>query len=395
MSRRIVTTQQQQYTISPADEPPPGLRTWAVLQLRLFDELTDQPQLPPRGLVTLRALTPHTTPRVATDGLAGLVGVPQLAFPALRTQAYPVRAHIEADGYLAQEIEQTLPLQSAFPHAFTPLPWLDVPLHRQPVTLHGRTLRRNGAGTVTAAGARVEITEISRSIRPAPAAVAYQPAHLVSLSPPLATARQAGIAALAGRNYSDEKRLVENAPVGANQIALSNRQNLSVGDTLWLDALQPARREQHTINTLSGGLNPGEPVTVTLAAPLAQAHARNAVALKDNGGVPWASVDFAVDALPGDVCVFLTSAATVADGYALAADNPPAVPPLPDEMFEVRRFVVTSDAQGYYRLPPLHRVAQAKIHAELIISPATYETEVEFRPDYTQAENQLDLILAP
>ena len=46
-------------------------------------------------------------------------------------------------------------------------------------------------------------------------------------------------------------------------------------------------------------------------------------------------------------------------------------------------------------LPPLHRVAQAKIHAELIISPATYETEVEFRPDYTQAENQLDLILAP
>ena len=82
MSRRIVTTQQQQYTISPADEPPPGLRTWAVLQLRLFDELTDQPQLPPRGLVTLRALTPHTTQRVATDGLAGLVGVPQLAFPA-------------------------------------------------------------------------------------------------------------------------------------------------------------------------------------------------------------------------------------------------------------------------------------------------------------------------
>lgn len=392
MSRRIVTDQQRQYLFSPDDEPPPGNRTWAVLRLRIFDELFDQPKRPPRGFITVRSRTPHVTPRVAEDGVAGLVAVPRQAFPALNAQGYPVHAVVEAAGYVAHEIESVIPQQPAFPFAFTPLAWMDVLLHRNPVAIFGRTMRRNGMGLQSVAGARVEVIEISRRLQPSPAVVTYQAANLVSLTPPLFHARQTGVCAIEGRNYSDEKRLVESARPGDGQIVLSDRQNLAVGNTLLVDAFQPDLREQHTINNLSGGLNPGEPVTVTLAAPLAWPHARNSLALKDNGGVAWPNESFAEDALPGDACIFLNNVASVADGYALVTGGPA---PTPDEVHQVRRFSVVSDADGYYRLPPLNRVAQAKIHAAVTVAATTYEAEVEFRPDYTQPENQLDLILAP
>ena len=53
----------------------------------------------------------------------------------------------------------------------------------------------------------------------------------------------------------------------------------------------------------------------------------------------------------------------------------------------MRRFSVSSDAAGYYRLPPLSRVAQLELRAE---RGALIPIQMEFRPDYRVRENRLD-----
>ena len=68
--------------------------------------------------------------------------------------------------------------------------------------------------------------------------------------------------------------------------------------------------------------------------------------------------------------------------------------PRPDEYHRVKTFSVTSDAEGYYRLPPLTRVAQLEIHAEKMIGAQTFHATTVFRPDYQQRDNRLDFILA-
>jgi hypothetical protein len=60
----------------------------------------------------------------------------------------------------------------------------------------------------------------------------------------------------------------------------------------------------------------------------------------------------------------------------------------------VKTFSVTSDAAGYYRLPPLSRVAQLEVHAEKIVGAQTFHATTVFRPDYQQRDNRLDFILS-
>src|SRR2546427_4273720 len=100
MPRRIVQDHQRNYLFSADDPAPLGSRFWAVVKLRVIDELTGTP---PRGPVTLRAQERGLTPRVSSDGLIGVVGIPQHVFPALRTQNYNVHLRVEATGYIARD----------------------------------------------------------------------------------------------------------------------------------------------------------------------------------------------------------------------------------------------------------------------------------------------------
>lgn len=392
MSRRIVTDQQRQYLFSPDDEPAPGSRTWAILRVWLVDELTGQT---PRGAVTLRSSLSGVIPRIAEDGLVGLVGVPQQVFPDLRNQGYEVPVVVEADGYLAHEKVISIAAEPAFPAVFTTA-LESLSLHRKPVTISGRVVHKNSVGTVPTKGATVEVVEISRQIKPSPVLIPYQATNLVSLTPPLFYARPMATGTIEGRNYSDDKRLIAETRPGDGQIVVHDGKNLNAGDELLIDALQPDLREQRTISAISGGTNQGEPATLTLDAPVAHPHAKYSLVLKINPGLPWQSKPFDDDALPGDVCVFLADLTGIgAPGYAeVSGGLSPGGTPLPDETHGVERFSVVSDGAGYYRLPPLNRVAQLRLHAEANVNGTLFEADVEFRPDYTQQRNQLDLILA-
>jgi hypothetical protein len=87
--------------------------------------------------------------------------------------------------------------------------------------------------------------------------------------------------------------------------------------------------------------------------------------------------------------VFLDGLAGLAATHEVQVNGLPG----PDEYHELMQFSVVSDANGYYRMPPLSRVAQVEIHAEKILGPQTFQVTTTFQPDYLQRENRLDLML--
>jgi hypothetical protein len=84
----------------------------------------------------------------------------------------------------------------------------------------------------------------------------------------------------------------------------------------------------------------------------------------------------------GDTCVF------PADVTGLAASQQVQITggPGPDEYHTAFTFTALSDADGYYRLAPVSRVAQLEVKAAqgLLVCDQT------FQPDYTLHENVLD-----
>jgi hypothetical protein len=91
-----------------------------------------------------------------------------------------------------------------------------------------------------------------------------------------------------------------------------------------------------------------------------------------------------------DSCVFLDAVSGLATGQEVEISGGPA----PAEYHSVRNFSVASDADGYYRLPPLSRVAQLVIRAEKTVGAQTFQATRIFRPDYQQRDNRLDFMLA-
>jgi hypothetical protein len=256
-------------------------------------------------------------------------------------------------------------------------------------------MRPDGDVTMPLAGATVSITGIWRT-RPSVKITVPppDPPNLVSLRPPLYANRAAvsglfqphDLAPVAG----NDKFLLEEVMAGANPIRLSNPQNLDPGDILLIDAGQPDIAEFLVINAISGVSTADQPAQITLDFPVVRAHRRNAVVQEVFSQPLGTTKQFTVEALAGDTCIFLTDII----GLAAVSEVQIAGGTSFDEYHHMRVFSVTSDADGYYRLPPLSRVAQLEIQAKKIIGAQTFSTpKIEFCPDYNARENHLDLTL--
>jgi len=97
---RTVRHERTDYRVADDDPLPYDLRWWAVLRTRAVDELTGEP---PRNPLSIATTTPGCLPRVAGDGLCGLVARPatvsrQILGPGRLT------AEIRADGYLPRSL---------------------------------------------------------------------------------------------------------------------------------------------------------------------------------------------------------------------------------------------------------------------------------------------------
>ena len=100
-ARRQVTVDDRVVWIADDDRPLPELRWWAVLRTRVIDEITETP---PNVPLRLTSDTAACRPRMAPDGVCGLVARPRDASTAL-TVPGALRATVHADGYLPQVLD--------------------------------------------------------------------------------------------------------------------------------------------------------------------------------------------------------------------------------------------------------------------------------------------------
>jgi hypothetical protein len=392
MTRSVVEVSGQTYTISPDDTPALAGRTWGVISAWVVDEITGRP---PRSRLTLSSTYPGLSPRLASDGLIGLVGIPTSVFPALDTQSYPVQLTIQAEGYLPRQEEVIVAANADFPNDFTPAELGSLALHREPLVIHGRTVLAGNTTTTPISGVSVRITGIWRTPPPAHLIVPAEAPDLISLQPPL----YAGYAAITGHLQGqylppiagDDKFLLGDAPKGTSSLQLSNRQNIGLGDILLIDAKSPDLAEYLGVVTIAGASSAAQPAAITLDYALAYTHRQGALIQKVNPQALGAQKQLTQAALDGDACIFLndvTGLETAHEVQITGGLQPP-------EYHRCRLFEVTSDAEGYFRFPPLHRVAQVEIQAEMQPPPPPpipVAPPVLLSPDYTSRENCLDII---
>ena len=393
MSRHQVTVQNRTYSFSPDDRPRVGSRWWALVLGRVIDELTGQP---PQGEVTVQSDLRNAVPRVASDGLVGLVGIPQQVFPALSIQNYTIILQIEAPGYIPYQAPFTIAQQPNFPGEFTPPSPADLLLHREPTVIKGRTVQANGDKTTPLNGTIVTVTGIWRTPPPANIVVPPDPPEVISLRPGLYAPRTVAAGVLTHTDLptvvGDSRFLLDDVNEGANPIRLSNRLNLATGDVLLIDADEPDLTEFIAIKTIVGASTAIQPATITLEYPLANDHRRNAIVQKVTPQPPGGQKQFIQETISGDRCVFLNNITGLTTGnqVKIAGGVDPATGvAYPDEYHQLSVFTATSDADGYYRLPPMSRVAQLEARAD---HGALTPIQVEFRPDYSLYENRLDFV---
>lgn len=388
MPRRTVQTSERAYLVSPDRTPQPADRIRALAKVRLIDELTGQA---PAGPSLIRTPLKNVYARIGADGIGGVIGTPRAVFPALNAQLYTLHMSVVSEGYVTQEIDVTVLKDLSFPDTFSPPALIDVLLHRQPTIIRGRTIRANSATTIPVPGATVRVTGIWRTPPAASASVPPSAPNLVSLQPPLYANRKVGVSHLGRRNLTAlpaSKFLLADVLQGATEIRLSDQVSLAVGTILVIDASEPDLIEFMAIQSITGAGTADQPCTVSLAQPLAYEHRRNAVVLRANPLSPAPPTkQISVEALAGDTCVFLSSTSGLTAEVEVSDGST-------NEYHRVSTFSVASDSDGYYRLPPLSRVAQLVIEGKKTVGPQTFTAKTEFRPDYSKRENTLDLMLS-
>jgi hypothetical protein len=390
MSRRAIQVDNRNILYSPDDPASVVDRFQAVLKVRVTDELTGTA---PNSQSVLQVKERGFFSRLGNDGLGGLGAIPRQVFPALQARNYPLHLTIGAARYERRVFQKDVPQDFNFPGTFTPQE-LDIALHREPVFIAGRTARLINNASMPLPDVQITVTGIWRTPPSANVSVPPDPANIVALAPPLYADRAPLTQSMAPRDLTAvtgaDKTLMDDVSACANPIRLSDRSGLAPGNILMIDADDLDRAEFIAIKNLPTAAPADQPANVTLEYPVTFSHRRGAIVRSVSPQVPGASQTITVEAWAGDACVFLNAIGAHAGAREIEITGGPG----PDEYHRVKTFSVTSDAAGYYRLPPLSRVAQLEIHAEKIVATQTFHATTVFRPDYQQRDNRLDFILS-
>jgi len=375
------------YEFCPDDPPRPADRFRAIVRWVAIDEITrDAPEV--EFTVTTPVL--GLTPRVASSGHMGLVGNPGRLFPGLDTNTVPIAYSVAAPGYLRRDLQATLGPVVGFPNAFAALDRGELAMHRTAIELRGRVGRVGGLSPTPLVGATVRLAGVWSTFPPfnvVPDTVIEAP-NLVSLQPGLYADRVATTDGLRRRAMvlaaGEEKTLVRPAVAGDRDVRISDRVNLNPGDLLAFETALPDRVEYVTMFAVHPGATPDEPATVTLIYPLAMLHEQGTVCVRATPQAPATNNPFNRDGVPAEQVAFLTALSGVSDGDTVEVGGGAA-----PEYHTVHLYHTTSDANGFYRLPPISRVASVKLHAD---SGALPPQEPVTSPDYRQFQHFVDVI---
>jgi len=285
-----------------------------------------------------------------------------------------------------------------YPDNFAPAPLVDLNLRRLPVVFNGRVVKRNTSlnTTVPIAAASVMVTDFWRTHQ---AVRTHQPGAMTNINPALrsfAMALSPGVLSdrAAAATFTGSmplpptpamtKHMAETVYAGTQSITLSDRVGVAIGGILQLDT-DPERAEYQTVTNVStvGAIN--APARVDVALPLLHEHRAGAPVERINAPPPPpAPRSFKDDAKAGDYTIFTDSPVSVASQGTLRITDGAT----PDEFHGFARYETQSDVDGYFRLPPLHRVAQ--VHITATAGPDVQEIVVQ--PRYGEAEHRLDII---
>lgn len=389
MSCRTERVGQLVYRHCPESVPVAADRVRAVLSARLIDELTGEPVDEDIDLTTS---VESLFPRVARGGLIGLVGQPARLFPTLDLNPVIVNMQARAPRYVPLDLGGTLGPIIGFPGQFTPLDLGDIGLHRATTTLRGRTLRRASLAPSVVPGATVEIVGYWADFPPSGVdpGTAMEDPDLLALSPPVYATRTAGLTQLQRRDMApvigQEKTLLLAVSAGHTRLRLSNRIGLAAGGLLIIDRNDPAHTERILIAAVDTASSVDQPAWITLSHPLAYNHLEETSCQPANLLLSGVSNSLTRAAIPGDETVFLDAMSGLAPGITVELDDGVGVP----EYHEAELYRAVSDADGYFRLPPIARVAIAALHVERF--GLTSPPDERFTPDYRLSENRLTVM---
>jgi hypothetical protein len=380
-----VATETRIYRVSPDDAVPTAGRFRALVAGRVVDELTNEP---PRVRVELRVREPGFVAQVNTDNVFTLAGIARDRFSLLATQPYDLHLTVRAAGYVPLDLTATVPQTVGFPTALPLLVELgDVPLHREPVIIAGRVV--NKLTSSPSGGATVRIAGIWPTMPPPNVALPPpDPPNLVSIRAPLYSVRdtaagKARIITLTPGAPISEKILQIPAAAGTTMLALDNRISLSLagGDLLSIDS-GSANEEFVTTTKVHGASTPDQPAEVTLAVALRNSHHLDASVKIVTPQAPGPDKPITQPAMPGDPVIFVSDLVGWAGANAVEIHGGAAA-----EYHTISRFTATTDAEGFYQLPPISRVAWVRMEVQ-------GATQVPDRSlNYTESINHMDFRL--
>lgn len=388
MTCRIETVVGQAIRFCPEDPPVAADRVRAVLQARVLDEITNEAA---EAELSVTTASESLFPRATRGGVVGLVGQPARLFPTLDVSSVELNLRVTTPRYLPLDLAATLGPIAGFPDLFAPLDLGDVGLHRASVEVLGRTLQRASLAPTIVAGASVSIIGYWPTFplaNVAPPAVMLAP-NLMNLAPgfyaPRAAAttlRQRDLPAIAGH----DKNLMQPSVRGTGRLRLSNRTMLVPATPLIVDDADPGRRERILVDQVDTSSADDQPAWVTLVHPLAHTHLDGALCRVANLQPPGAANTLTRPAIPGDETAFTSGLAGLMSGIVVEVDDGVS----PPEYHEIQLYQTVSDADGYFRLPPIARVAMVLLHAERLglVSPG----DARVAPDYRVAENRITVM---
>jgi hypothetical protein len=372
------------YRSCPDDPPVAADRLRAVVRWSAVDEITGSG---PNLDYTIRTDALGLTARVARDGFMGLVGNPARLYPGLDAATVTLAWTLTSPGYLLRELSIVLGPVAGFPHQFAPADAGVVMLHRDPIVLRGRVVQlvAGQLDPVPMALVPVSIAGVWWTFPPSnvdPNTV-IEPPNLVSLHPGLYADRMNGADSLQRRDLAhvagQDKTLALPAVIGDTTARISDQIGVAPGTILAFEPARADRVEYVVVTAVVGASTPDQAATATLAHRLQLDHEQGTDVYVVAPQAPAAANLMTRDGVRSDQVAFLAGLAGITAGVVEIGGGS-----APVEYQTASLYSVTSDSNGFYRLPPLSRVASVKLQ-----TPAL---SLVTSPDYGRYENLVDVV---
>ncbi len=185
----------------------------------------------------------------------------------------------------------------------------------------------------------------------------------------------------------DIRFLVRAVPAGATTLRVSDRQAIAPGTVLRIEGDDPERREAVTVVSVTGFGPPDQAGDVVVELPFRMPHREGTRIERVLPQPPAPTVPLRREARPADRLIFVSSLAGLPDNIDVRLTGGPSAV----ERQHLERYETKSDANGYFALPPVHRVAALRLR---FTAPPLAPVDHTVHPEYGPLENWLDVVFA-